>query len=61
MVRGEVDVWERVAERGVLNDCLGRRVVMCRDPWDTAVEEVVEGIKRVEFLSPYTPHLHFLG
>jgi hypothetical protein len=28
---------------------------MCRDPWETAVEEVVEGIKRVEVVRPYTP------
>lgn len=51
--RAQVDVLERVAERGVVNDCLGRMVVSCKDPCEVEPEGIVEGILRVEVVQPY--------
>lgn len=51
--RAQVDVLERVAERGVVNDCLGRMVVGVRDPWEVTPEGIVEGITRMEVVQTY--------
>ena len=48
-----MDVLERVAERGVLNDCLGRMVVSCKDPCEVEPEGIVEEITRAEVVRPY--------
>lgn len=52
--RAQVDVLERVAERGVVNDCLGRMVVGVRDPWEVKPEGIVEGIRTVN-VQTYLP------
>ena len=50
-----MDVLERVAERGVVNDCLGRMVVGVRDPWEVRPEGILEGITRLEVVQTYLP------
>ena len=62
--RAQVDVLERVAERGVVNDCLGRMVVGVRDPWEVKPEGIVEGITRMEVVQTYLPeniHKYWFG
>jgi len=54
VARGQVDVWERISERGVQNDCLGRMIAGCGDPFAMKrPADIVESIERVERVERY--------
>jgi hypothetical protein len=46
--RAQVDVWEKISERGVQNDGLGRMIASCVDPVEGVPAGVVERLERVE-------------
>jgi len=48
VARAQVDIWERISERGVQNDCLGRMIAGCGDPFVNIPADIVESIERVE-------------
>lgn len=48
-----MDIFERVSERGVQCDCLGRMIAGAGDPFDVRELDVIRGVQRE--LTSYVP------
>jgi hypothetical protein len=45
-VRAEVDIFEKVSEKGLQNDCLGRMLASIGDPFNVVPPPIINGIAR---------------
>jgi hypothetical protein len=55
--RAQVDILEKVSDKGLQNDCLGRIIASAGDPFDIPTTHVIDKITRVGVVQRY----HFLG
>lgn len=53
--RAEVDVLEKVSEKGLQNDCLGRMLASTADPFDVVPPPIIDGISKEQPREPYSP------
>jgi len=44
--RSQVDILEKVSDKGLQNDCLGRMIAGTGDPFDIIPEEIIHKISR---------------
>jgi len=51
--RVQVDVFEKISDKGVQNDCLGRMIASSADPFDAVPVRIVDKISRVEVVDGY--------
>jgi hypothetical protein len=52
--RAQVDIWEKISDRGLQNDCLGRMVASAGDPFTATPEAIIRQIeKRIEVFEMY--------
>lgn len=54
--RAQVDILEKVSDKGLQNDCLGRMIASAGDPFDIPTIHVIDKITSVEVIQRY----HFL-
>lgn len=55
--RAQVDILEKVSDKGLQNDCLGRMIASAGDPFDIPTIHVIDKVERVEIVQRY----YFLG
>jgi hypothetical protein len=55
--RAQVDILEKVSDKGLQNDCLGRMIASAGDPFDIPMIHIIDKVKRVEIVQRY----NFLG
>lgn len=46
--RAQVDILEKVSDKGLQNDCLGRMIAAAGDPFDIPTIEIIDKITRAE-------------
>ena len=51
--RAQVDILEKVSDKGLQNDCLGRMIASAGDPFDPPTIELLDKIKLVETVERY--------
>jgi hypothetical protein len=51
--RAEVDVFERISDKGVQCDCLGRMISAVGDPFDVRELNVIRGIRETQVVPSY--------
>jgi hypothetical protein len=52
--RAQVDLLEKISDKGLQNDCLGRMIASCGDPFDNSPITVIDKITRAEIVEQYT-------
>jgi hypothetical protein len=51
--RAQVDILEKISDKGLQNDCLGRMIASSADPLTIVPIEIIDKIKRVEVIQRY--------
>jgi len=51
--RAQVDILEKVSDKGLQNDCLGRLIAGVGDPFDTVPGEIIDKITRHMMIDRY--------
>lgn len=46
--RAQVDVFEKISDKGLQNDCLGRMIASSTDPFEAKPVKIIDKIERVE-------------
>jgi len=55
--RAQVDILEKISDKGLQNDCLGRMIASSPDPFTIVPIEIIDKIKRVEIIQRYLSRL----
>jgi hypothetical protein len=56
--RAQIDILEKVSEKGVQNDCLGRMIASAGDPFDIPTIKIIDKIARTEVVQRYGSSRH---
>lgn len=51
--RAQVDILEKVSDKGLQNDCLGRMIASAGDPFDIPTIDIIDKVERVEIVQRY--------
>ena len=51
--RAQVDILEKVSDKGLQNDCLGRMIASAGDPFDIPSIHIIDKVTRVEAVQRY--------
>ena len=51
--RAQVDILEKISDKGLQNDCLGRMIASAGDPFDPPTIQLIDKITRVEVVEGY--------
>ena len=51
--RAQVDILEKVSDKGLQNDCLGRMIASAGDPFDAPAIHIIDKVSRVEVVQRY--------
>jgi hypothetical protein len=57
--RSQVDILEKISDKGLQNDCLGRMIAYCGDPFDMSPVNIIDKITRAEIVKPYVKQICF--
>ena len=51
--RAQVDILEKISDKGLQNDCLGRMIASAGDPFDIPTIKIIDRIARAEIIQRY--------